>query len=232
MHGFTLAELLICLAILGEISTFTIPKIFNGSIRQEKRLALAKEAVATLTALNQQYLLENGGCYPGLSCRVDPSTGNALDGLPTYTYYDTDPENGFDQLIAYYDNHLNYVEKYVDASDGNYVYYQLANGTVIGPWGATTSYYNESSQLDIAWEPDVWVDTSISDIINSRVSYDGVDSVYFYPYLFKTNLSFLSYSNKRLRIGLAYDSASSVIFDWKDHPNDTCTAVGGTNCGY
>lgn len=58
LFGFTLAELLIAMAILGEIATFTIPKILssqqNGSYN-----AAAKEAAATLTNAFQQYRLDN-----------------------------------------------------------------------------------------------------------------------------------------------------------------------------
>jgi prepilin-type N-terminal cleavage/methylation domain-containing protein len=53
LTGFTLAELLICLAILGEIATFTIPKILtsqqNGSYN-----AKAKEVIAMISIAYQQ----------------------------------------------------------------------------------------------------------------------------------------------------------------------------------
>lgn len=52
--GFTLAELLIALAILGEIATFTIPKILlaqqNGTYK-----ASAKEAIAAIASAHQLY---------------------------------------------------------------------------------------------------------------------------------------------------------------------------------
>jgi prepilin-type N-terminal cleavage/methylation domain-containing protein len=46
--GFTLAELLIALAILGEIATFTLPKIISAQ-QNAKQLAVIKETVATLS---------------------------------------------------------------------------------------------------------------------------------------------------------------------------------------
>lgn len=55
--GFTLAELLIALGILGVIATFTIPKILisqNGA----KRVAVFKEVIATLNVVLQQGRLE------------------------------------------------------------------------------------------------------------------------------------------------------------------------------
>lgn len=51
--GFTLAELLIALAILGEIATFTIPKII-ASQQNGQRNAQMKETVATIAAAYQQ----------------------------------------------------------------------------------------------------------------------------------------------------------------------------------
>lgn len=77
MHkGFTLAELLIALAILGVIATFTIPKVLQSS-----RTAQAQDALAMGAQLNQKYLFENGGCYSGdITCSINPTTGAALDG--------------------------------------------------------------------------------------------------------------------------------------------------------
>lgn len=57
--GFTLAELLIALAILGVIATFTIPKVLTSQ-NDSKRTAVMKEAVATLNNVLQQGLLEGG----------------------------------------------------------------------------------------------------------------------------------------------------------------------------
>lgn len=47
LKGFTLAELLISLLILGEIATFTIPKILSAQQNGSKK-AIIKETVATL----------------------------------------------------------------------------------------------------------------------------------------------------------------------------------------
>lgn len=56
--GFTLAELLISLLILGEIATFTIPKVITGQQRSASN-ANAKEAVAMIAASFQLYSLNN-----------------------------------------------------------------------------------------------------------------------------------------------------------------------------
>lgn len=53
LNGFTLAELLIALAILGEIATFTIPKILSSQQSAQKK-AVAKEAAAMIAGAYQQ----------------------------------------------------------------------------------------------------------------------------------------------------------------------------------
>jgi prepilin-type N-terminal cleavage/methylation domain-containing protein len=57
--GFTLAELLICLAILAEIATFTIPKVF-ASQQNVRYAAMAKEAAGALSVAYLQYTIQNG----------------------------------------------------------------------------------------------------------------------------------------------------------------------------
>jgi len=57
--GFTLAELLISLAILGVIATFTIPKILQAQQTSQKT-ALSKEAASIISGAFQQYQFNNG----------------------------------------------------------------------------------------------------------------------------------------------------------------------------
>jgi prepilin-type N-terminal cleavage/methylation domain-containing protein len=56
--GFTLAELLIALAILGELATFTIPKVISAQ-QQGSYNAAAKEAIATVSQAYQLYQFNN-----------------------------------------------------------------------------------------------------------------------------------------------------------------------------
>lgn len=73
--GFTLAELLIALVILGEIATFTIPKILMAQQNQTFNVR-AKEDATTISAAYQQYILANG-----------PSSSVSLSSLTTYLNY-------------------------------------------------------------------------------------------------------------------------------------------------
>ena len=56
--GFTLAELLICLLIIGEITTFTIPKLITSQQNTQSN-AITKEAAGTLSTALMQYKVTN-----------------------------------------------------------------------------------------------------------------------------------------------------------------------------
>lgn len=56
--GFTLAELLIALAILGVIATFTIPKVLNAG-QSGQNTAIAKEAASMISGAFSAYQLNN-----------------------------------------------------------------------------------------------------------------------------------------------------------------------------
>ncbi len=58
-RGFTLAELLIALSILGLIATFTIPKILANQ-QNQKFNAMAKEAAGAIAAAYQAYQITPG----------------------------------------------------------------------------------------------------------------------------------------------------------------------------
>ena len=58
-QGFTLAELLIALVILGDIAAFTIPKIITSQ-QNSKYNAFAKEAISSISVAYQQESVQNG----------------------------------------------------------------------------------------------------------------------------------------------------------------------------
>lgn len=79
--AFTLAELLIALAILGVIAVFTIPKVLNSQ-QDSKYKSITKEAAGTLSSAYLSYKQQNG----------DPPTGMVASDLSpflNYVKYDT-----------------------------------------------------------------------------------------------------------------------------------------------
>ena len=80
--GFTLAELLIALAILGVIATFTIPKILDSGSSAGYN-AKAKEAVSTVSQAYQLYKMNN-----------TPNADTSCGDLTPYMNYVTVITNG------------------------------------------------------------------------------------------------------------------------------------------
>lgn len=74
-YGFTLAELLISLAILGVIATFTIPKVLNSQ-QDATNVSIAKEVASMVSGAYQTYQLNN---------TVTTTTG--IDDLTPYFNY-------------------------------------------------------------------------------------------------------------------------------------------------
>ncbi len=88
--GFTLAELLISLLILGEIATFTIPKVLSSQ-QNGTRKAAAKEAIAMVAAAYSTYQLTNGASASSRFADITPymnyvkldTSGTAFNGTWT-----------------------------------------------------------------------------------------------------------------------------------------------------
>lgn len=77
--GFTLAELLIALAILGVIATFTIPKVLHSQ-ENDKKKAVIRETIGALNDITYQAVMKRDG----------------LDDNTFYTYF----ENRLNYTIA------------------------------------------------------------------------------------------------------------------------------------
>jgi prepilin-type N-terminal cleavage/methylation domain-containing protein len=91
MRGFTLAELLIALAILGVIATFTIPKVLNSQ-QSSSWKAIAKETASSVASAYTSYRLKNQPTAATKSVDLSPylnylkvHTTGSFDGPPTDT---------------------------------------------------------------------------------------------------------------------------------------------------
>jgi prepilin-type N-terminal cleavage/methylation domain-containing protein len=90
--GFTLAELLIALAILAVIATFTIPKIIAGQ-QNGQNLAKAKEVAAMISGAYQQALLNGEVTNATVPADLTPymnymsidTSGTLIDSTPSGT---------------------------------------------------------------------------------------------------------------------------------------------------
>ena len=82
--GFTLAELLICMAILGVIATFTIPKIVQAQ-QNQTYTAEAKDAMAAVAGAYQVYRLQNAAStnttFGDVTPYMDTFQNNIIGGI-------------------------------------------------------------------------------------------------------------------------------------------------------
>jgi len=114
IKGFTLAELLIALAILGVIATFTIPKVITAQQNRQAN-SIAKEAAGTISAAFQLYKYSGG----------DVTTMSATQLTSYLNYIKMDTSSTID-----------------DINTGNSVSciptnpcFKLANGAILHHWG-------------------------------------------------------------------------------------------------
>ena len=91
--GFTLAEVLICIAILGVIATFSISKILQGA-QYERSNAIFKEDVAALPVAYQAYSLSLGTTVPSTFKLPDLKPYLNYVSQSTTAVVDTYPTNG------------------------------------------------------------------------------------------------------------------------------------------
>lgn len=73
-QGFTLAEILITIAIIGVIAALTIPTLVNNTNKQQYVSGLLT-AYSTLTQATNQLMMDNGGTMVNLSVSPTPDFG-------------------------------------------------------------------------------------------------------------------------------------------------------------
>jgi prepilin-type N-terminal cleavage/methylation domain-containing protein len=115
--GFTLAELLIALAILGELATFTIPKILSAQ-QDGRNNAIAKEAAGAISTAYQMYQYAGG----------DTSSMTTTQLAQYFNYIQKDTSSSLIDEV--------YTKNSITCMSGNPCY-RLANGAVIHHWGDT-----------------------------------------------------------------------------------------------
>lgn len=92
-QGFTLAELLIALAILGVIATFTIPKVLNSQ-QSNKSNAVAKEVAGMLSGALTAYKQSNTVVAGTTGSDLTPYMNYVkLDTVSVIDDYETDPDD-------------------------------------------------------------------------------------------------------------------------------------------
>ena len=77
-NGFTLAEVLITLAIIGVVATLTLPSLMNNTQEQQSIVGL-KKAMNTLNEVAQMNAVVDGFDYSGITAKTKPSNDNIQD---------------------------------------------------------------------------------------------------------------------------------------------------------
>jgi type II secretory pathway pseudopilin PulG len=114
LAGFTLAEVLIALLILGEIATFTIPKVINSQQRNSYN-AIAKEAAGTISDAFQKYRNSSGAS----------AYATTTDLTQYFNYIKMDTSSLIDDLTT---------SSSITCSASDPCF-RLANGAIIHHWG-------------------------------------------------------------------------------------------------
>ncbi len=151
--GFTLAELLICLAILGEIATFTLPKVLQSQ-QDERKRSMSKEVAGILSDALLQYRIRVG-ITPGTSLDYD------LFQYINYVKWDTASQ------IDYYPLFSGPLSCSVAAPC-----IKLHNGGILKSGGASWYDTNTTSAIGFTFDPD-GAYTASNDSVNFNVYIDG-----------------------------------------------------------
>lgn len=136
--GFTLAELLISLAILGVIATFTIPKILTAQ-QNEGYKAKAKEAVAAVATAYQLYK-QTG------NLSANTTAGDFV------SYFNNVSIDTVSQIDTYYGNALPGSEVWQCSAANQCI--RLHNGAVLLPAAWEFGGTNPTNAITFIFDPD------------------------------------------------------------------------------
>ncbi len=231
--GATMADFLVSVFVLGIIASHSIPKIFHGSANLQRRYSIALESYGAVHQLMANYRNENGGCYPGLSCGtiIGLDAFNVpitTDGLPGETLTMGDP--AMLSLYNYLDTHLNYTRKVV-FPPSPWPWYYLSSGATITPGTVRYGAPRPGGQAVVYAKFYLFLDRTPEEANGLNFQGFGVDSPFVDSLRFyRTGESCAGYTHCGAQSGSGlYDQESASIFDWKDHPEDTCSAIGPPN---
>jgi prepilin-type N-terminal cleavage/methylation domain-containing protein len=152
--GFTLAELLICIVILGVIATFTIPKLLQTQ-QSQRKLATSKEAIGILSEAFMKYKLQAG---------ITPGVSVASDLFPYINYVKIDTSG------ALLDNYPLFPGSVTCSNSRPCL--RLHTGAVIVPNNADWYAANPNNAISFTVDPD-GAYTGDSDSVDITLYYDG-----------------------------------------------------------
>lgn len=138
-NGFTLAEVLITLAIIGVVATLTLPSLLTNTAEQQAKSAM-KKAVNTLTEAAQMSQAIDGYDYASLTS-TDTGLGKeesqSLYGiLARRTAVDFGKVGAGKQPSSYSKNSSNYT---MFLRDGSSISFDAANSTATGTTGSVSA---------------------------------------------------------------------------------------------
>lgn len=144
--GFTLAELLVCMLILGEIATFTIPKILTAQ-QNQKYNARAHETAAMIAAAYQQAQLAG-------TVTANTSIGDLTQ---YFNYVSAAPAVSRDGWSSYPGTSACGAQKCLLLHNGGILYYNMGGSEGFGGTGALNAIW-------INYDPDSTVSDPTSGI--------------------------------------------------------------------
>lgn len=152
--GFTLAELLIAMAILGVIATFTIPKVLQSQSDQKFK-AIAKEAAGTVSQAYYVYKMSN---TVSATTQIQHIFNNSLNymRLDTTSTVDGSPNDASN----------------THACTGTNLCYKLHNGAIIWTYELWFDGTNNTNVVYFTLDPD-GQQTNRKDSLTLMLYYDG-----------------------------------------------------------